>query len=189
MNPAARLKAVIDILDRIGTSRIPMDLTVGDYMRNRRYIGSKDRADIVERVYAIARHQARLGWALEQAGAPDNPRMRALADLLVLDQRKEVEYFYDGSKYGPEPLTDEEKAFIPKLAAVDLSQAPETVRLEIPSDYEASLRGYFGDAFTTEMAAMLEGANLDLRVNTVSKTREEVKESLLKDSVDTTELP
>jgi 16S rRNA (cytosine967-C5)-methyltransferase len=189
MNPAARLKAVIDILDRIGTSRIPMDLTVGDYMRNRRYIGSKDRADIVERVYTIARYQARLGWALEQAGAPDNARMRALALLLVLEKRKEIEHFYDGSRYGPEVLTDDEKTFIPKLAAVDLAQAPETVRLEVPSNYEPSLRAYFGDEFAVEMAAMLEGANLDLRVNTVSKTREEVKESLLKDSVDTTELP
>lgn len=189
MNPAARIKAVIDILDRISTSRIPMDLTVGDYMRNRRYIGSKDRADIVERVYKIARHQARLGWALEQVGAPDNSRTRALALLTLLEGKPEVEHFYDGSQYGAAPLSDDEKALIPKLLNVDLAEAPELVALEIPKEYEASLRGYFGDSFAAEMGAMLEGANLDLRVNTVSKTREEVQTSLAKDSVDTTELP
>ena len=189
MTPAARLKAVIDVLERIATSRIPMDLTVGDYMRNRRYIGSKDRAAIVERVYTIARHQARLGWALEQVGAPDTPRTRALALLTVLEGKPEIEHLFDGSQYGAEPLTDDEKALIPKLLAVDLTQAPELVSLEIPAMYEKSLRGYFGADFAAEMGAMLEGANLDLRVNTVSKTREEVHASLGKDSVDTTELP
>ncbi len=189
MNPAARLKAVLDILDRIAASRIPMDLTVGDYMRSRRYIGAKDRAEIVDRVYKMARHKARLDWALEQAGAPDTMRMRTMAALLTLDKKKEIEYFYDGSQYGPEPLSEEEKSFIPKFAEIDLEQAPENVRLEIPADYEASLRGYFGDKFAEEMTAMLEGANLDLRVNTISKTREEVKASLEKDSVLTDESP
>ena len=44
MTPAARLQAVLEILERIAVSPIPMDLTVGDYMRHRRYIGAKDRA-------------------------------------------------------------------------------------------------------------------------------------------------
>ncbi len=189
MTPAARIKAVLDILDRIASSRIPMDLTVGDYMRNRRYIGSKDRAEIVERVYAIARHRARLGWALEQAGAPDTTRTRVMALLLVLEQKAGVDRFFDGSQYGPEPLTEDELALIPKLQAIDLAAAPESVALEIPAMYEQSLRGYFGNDFAAEMTAMLDGANLDLRVNTVQKTREDVAASLEKDSVANAELP
>ena len=33
-----------------------MDRPIGDYMRNRRYIGSKDRAYIAETTYAVMRH-------------------------------------------------------------------------------------------------------------------------------------
>jgi len=187
MNPAARLKAVLDIQDRINASRIPMDLTVGDYMRNRRYIGAKDRAEIVDRVYKIARHRARLGWVLEQVGAEDLVRNRALAQLVTLEGKKEIEHFFDGSQYGPEPLTDEEKALVPKLIEVDLSKAPENILLEIPANYEPSLRAYFGADFNAEMTAMLEGATLDLRVNTIQKTREEVQASLAKDAVLTDE--
>lgn len=183
MNPAARIKAVLDIQDRINSSRIPMDLTVGDYMRNRRYIGAKDRAEIVERIYTLARHRARLGWALEQAGAEDTVLNRVLALLCTLERREKIDYFFDGSQYGPEPLNDDQLALAPKLHAVDMAAAPENVRLEIPEAFENSLRGYFGSEFAPEMAAMLEGATLDLRVNTVQKTREDVQASLEKDAV------
>lgn len=183
MNPAARIKAVLDIQERINSSRIPMDLTVGDYMRNRRYIGAKDRAEIVERVYTMARHRARLGWALEQVGAEDTVLNRVLAVLTTLERKEKIDHFFDGSQYGPEPLTEEQAALGLKLLHVDIATAPENVRLEIPAEYEASLRGYFGSDFEKEMGAMLEGATLDLRVNTIQKTREDVQASLTKDAV------
>ena len=59
------------MLEKIYASKIPMEATRGDYMRNRRYIGSKDRADIVERLYNIMRSWARVGWHLEQSGIAD----------------------------------------------------------------------------------------------------------------------
>lgn len=183
MTPAARIKAVLDIQERINSSRIPMDLTVGDYMRNRRYIGSKDRAEIVERVYTMARHRARLGWALEQAGAEDTVRHRVIALLSTLERKEKIDHFFDGSQYGPQPLTEEETALAAKLRDVDPAQAPESVRLEVPPAYEDKLRAYFAGDFAREMAAMLEGATLDLRVNTVQKDRDEVRASLEKDGV------
>ena len=51
MRPASHIQAVIEIYERIAAAKIPMDAIVGDYMRQRRYIGSKDRADIAERTY------------------------------------------------------------------------------------------------------------------------------------------
>lgn len=189
MTPAARLQAVLEILERIAVSPIPMDLTVGDYMRHRRYIGAKDRAEIVERVYTIARHKARLGWALDQVGADDTPRTRALTLLLILEKRKEIAHYFDGGQYSPEALSDTETALVESLRAVDLAQAPEAVRLECPPDYEAPLRAYFGADFAAEMSAMLEGATLDLRVNTVQKTREDVQKSLRDDAVETEASP
>ena len=46
-----------------------MDNIVRDYMASRRFIGSKDRADIVERVYRVKRAEARLGWWIGQGEA------------------------------------------------------------------------------------------------------------------------
>ena len=85
MRQAARLNAVLEIQTKTAESRIPMDGTVGDYMRYRRYIGSKDRADIAERVYAMVRTKARLGWWLEKLNAADTPRTRLIAHLMLVE--------------------------------------------------------------------------------------------------------
>ena len=49
MKPASRIQAGIEIAERISSARVPMDAAVGDYMRGRRYIGSKDRGEIASR--------------------------------------------------------------------------------------------------------------------------------------------
>ena len=55
MRPAARVASAIDLLSRINAGRIPMDNTIRDFMAARRFIGSKDRTAIVERVYRVMR--------------------------------------------------------------------------------------------------------------------------------------
>ncbi|HEY8191485.1 MAG TPA: RsmB/NOP family class I SAM-dependent RNA methyltransferase [Alphaproteobacteria bacterium] len=184
MNPSARVKATIDVLEKINASKIPMDATIGDYMRNRRYIGSKDRADIVERLYNIMRSWARVGWHLEQAGIADTPRTRVLSWLQLGEGRTQVdaEKMFDGSHYGPAPLAEGEYL---ALKSRDLNDPamPEAVRVECPPQHEQTLRDYFGSDFIPEMQVFLGGASLDLRVNTRVSDREAVRESLQKDSV------
>jgi len=189
LKPQARIQAVIDILEILAQRNLPMDLIVGDYMRTRRYIGSKDRSNIAERLYDMARHQARLGWHLQQAALPDTPRSRALAWLSVYEgaDKKRIKDIFDGSKYAPEPLGKEE------LAALDAFDAkadmPEAIACECPPQYEEQLRSIFGDNFKEEMAAMLQPATLDLRVNTFLTTVEEAQQSLAKDGVKTQRTP
>lgn len=184
MNPSARVKATIDVLEKINASKIPMDATIGDYMRNRRYIGSKDRADIVERLYGIMRAWARLGWHLQQAGAADTPRTRVVVWLQLGEGRTqaEAEKMFDGSHYGPAPLVEGE--FI-TLKSRDLNDPamPEAVRVECPPQHEQALRDYFGSDFASEMEVFMNGAPLDLRVNTRVSDRETVRDSLQKDGV------
>jgi 16S rRNA (cytosine967-C5)-methyltransferase len=185
MNHAARLKTVIDILKRIEESRVPMDSTIGDFMRTRRFIGAKDRANIVERVYAIIRAQARLDWWMQRLQAPPYPRYRALLWLALGEQHKDPESLFDGSQYGAEVLSDVGKTIL--IAAtgqpLDHPDMPEAVRVECPTVHEAALRQQFGADFAKEMEAMLHGASLDLRVNTKHITRENAQGSLAKDGV------
>lgn len=191
MTPSARLQATIELLERISSSRIPMDGTMGDYLRHRRYIGSTDRAEIAERTYQVMRAHARLSWWLAKAGAQDTPRTRALA-WVILGERGDPAALFDASKYGPMVLNDEEQALAAALDGNKLDEAPdmpEAVRVECPPEHEAALRERFGDDFAVEMAAMLNGAPLDLRVNTGKVDRKTLQDSLAKDRVQTDETP
>ena len=111
MKPASRIQATIELLERISqNTRIPMDSVVGDYMRNRRYIGSKDRNEIAERVYNMARTHARIGWWLDKTGCEDTARNRVLVWLAFGENidKKRVQDLFDGSKYAPDALDDKE---------------------------------------------------------------------------------
>ncbi|MCC7304700.1 MAG: RsmB/NOP family class I SAM-dependent RNA methyltransferase [Alphaproteobacteria bacterium] len=191
MKPSARIQACIDILEAVHRSRIPMDGTVGDYMRGRRYIGSKDRAAIVEKVYSIVRHFARLGWHLARTGASDTPRNFVIAYLALYEDMWEqrIADLFDGDKFAPEKLTEDERTLIKNLLSEKDAIPPETVRVECPPEHEQKLRAYFGKDFAAEMEAMIPPAVLDLRVNTFLIEREKAKASLKKDGVETTDTP
>lgn len=189
MKPQARIQATIDVLEKLETSRIPMDSVVGDYMRHRRYIGSKDRADIAEWVYKIARAHARLGWWLERAGAADTARSRVIACLALVEgaDQKRFKSLFDGSKYAPEPLDETEQVLTGTLTGqtFEHKDMPLSVRVECPVLYEEKLRSCFGDAFEDEMRAMIPGAALDMRVNTILCTREKARDYLEAAGVET----
>lgn len=193
MKPSARIQASIEILEKIGTGKIPMDATIGDYMRFRRYIGSKDRAEIVERVYGAERARARISWHLAETGRDDTPRARIIAWLALGEEidEKRFDDLFDGGKYAPEHLTGDERGFIQALAARTLNppDMPVAARTECPALYETSLREYFGENFEAEMEAMIRSATLDLRVNTFLLAREQAQASLAKDGVETLPTP
>lgn len=170
-----------------------MDSRIGDYMRARRYIGAKDRKEIVERVYDIARHQARIGWWLERRGLEDTPRHRVIAWLALgegLDEKRFADLF-DGSKYAPAPIDEEEHAFIRSVLGKSLLHADmkDAVQAECPSLFVDTLHKRFEKDFMVEMQAMLEPAPLDLRVNSFQISREDAARSLAKDGVETTPTP
>jgi len=194
MQQSARINAVLELSDKIGSSRIPMDGTVGDYMRHRRYIGSKDRADIVERLYSMTRAYARITWHLDQVTKNElTPRLYMIA-WLVLGENKSaerVQELFNGTQYSPDPLTDDEITVLNALIGRTLNDAaqPDDVRSETPPAYAESLRAYFGADFEKEMAAMVSGATLDLRVNVKMIERDNVLSSLGKDRIKTEPTP
>lgn len=198
MKPASRIQATIDVLEKIAdNTRVPMDSVIGDYMRVRRYIGSKDRSEVAERVYHMARATARLGWWLHKVGAEDTPRNRVIAWLALGENGGEgIEYartkdLFDGSKYAPAELNDTEQKTFAGLVGQNLDHPdmPDAARVECPALYEEKLRSLFGADFATEMAAMLEPATLDLRVNTFLADQQKVMNYLEADGVKTTETP
>lgn len=193
MKPQARIQTTIEILELLKPAKIPMDLMIGDYMRSRRYIGSKDRAFVAEKLYDMTRAQGRIGWWLERMKAEDTPRNRALFHLALMEgaNEKRIDDLCDGSKYSPEPLTDEEKTWLQKLAGekFEHDDMPISVKTECPPEYAEKLQNYFGKDFEPEMNAMMQPATLDLRVNTFLIERENTQKSLEKDGVQSKPTP
>jgi 16S rRNA (cytosine967-C5)-methyltransferase len=189
MTPAARVQTNIQLLETLDKSRVPMDLTLGDFMRFRKYIGSKDRAEIVERCYNIARARARIEWWLEHKKITNDSRLTIIL-WLVLGEKCSLErlhQLFDGSKYGPHELSEDEIALISDLEGQDLDNdtMPEQILYECPERYYETLKAYFGKNFSSEMKAFLTGATLDLRVNIKKSPIEKVQNYLEADGVQT----
>lgn len=178
MTPSARLQATIDLLDAIQSTGRPADGVVSTWLRQRRYIGSKDRAEITGRVYQLLRHYARLGWWIERAQAMDTPRARAIASVMLLDDQpvETIETLFDGERYSPGKLLDDEYTLARSLSRkkVDDPAMPEWVRSELPEWAAAPLRRAFGEDFDREVMALLDAASVDLRVNEARAERDEV---------------
>ncbi|HRJ61886.1 MAG TPA: RsmB/NOP family class I SAM-dependent RNA methyltransferase [Azospirillaceae bacterium] len=187
MTPAARLQAAIDLLQEIEATPRPADAVMSLYFRNRRFIGSKDRAAVAELCYAIMRRHARLTWWLEKVGAEPTPRTRVIANSILAEGRPAADQakLYDGGKFAPPPWSADERRFAAELDAHTLEHPdmPEAVRCECPEWAEGPLRAALGDRFAVETQAMLEAAPLDLRINTVKTDRETALAALTREGI------
>lgn len=184
MTPAARLQAVIDLLTEIDTTPRPADAVMSAFFRARRYIGAKDRNAVAETVYAILRRHARLGWWLEREGVAATPRARLIANAILAEGKRAatVDELFSGGKFAPAALDADERKLVKALDThtLDHPAMPECVRVECPPWAEAPLRGALGERFGVEMAALLDAAPLDLRVNPVKASRDSAKAALEK---------
>jgi 16S rRNA (cytosine967-C5)-methyltransferase len=146
MTPAARVQAAIELLDTVITSArakgAPADRIIADYFRTRRYAGSKDRRAVRDLVYR----------AIRLCGPV--PASGRAAMLAVARTDEALATLFDGSPHGPAPRGEGEEAAGTGLA---------------PKWLAAALRasGLGG----REIAALLDRAPLDVRVNALKADR------------------
>lgn len=132
MREAARVQAAIEILDRVIEAArhngAAADTIIADWIRGHRYAGSKDKRAIRDHVYA----------AIRAFGDMPPDGRTAMGSLLGPGSE-----LFDGSPYGPAPLTDGEAGWAK-------SRLPQWLATLVPED---------------EHEALLERAPLDLRIN------------------------
>lgn len=185
MTPAARIQAVIELLGEVIEVPRPADTVASLYFRARRYIGSKDRAAINTRFYRSMREYIRLGWWVEKCGFEKTPRNLVIA-ALIFDREHtpdSLPMMFSGERYAPDELVESEYNLAKALEGrnIDDSDVPLRERNECPEWAFEPLQQALGDRFETEMQAMLSAAPLDLRVNTIKATREDVLKRLQKE--------
>ena len=183
MTPAARLQASIEISQEIAAGTRPADAIVADWLRDRRFVGSKDRRHLSQAVYDRLRRRARLTWWCQRAELPQGEftleRSLALAELVIVAREKAgaVAQLCSGQRFGPEALTPRERRALESLEGAPLAhrEQPDWVQAECPE----WLWPRFGPGAAGRLAALAEAAPLDLRVNLLKAARPEAIKALV----------
>ena len=176
MTPGARLQAAIDLLHDIHAGNSPADRVTAAFFRGRRYIGAKDRREVLDRTYAVLRRRAALDWWIWKAGQEpkDRDRARLIASLALLDgwNAERIGGCFDDGPYHPKPLDEAERRILKTAQGkeIESKEQPAAIRNEYPEWMEDLLRARFGDRLEAEMRAAIDAATTDLRVNTLKAT-------------------
>lgn len=164
MQLSAKYQAVLEIMQKIWQDQYPADNIIKEYLRNRKYIGSKDRKFITNTVWDIIRHRSRLEFETECC----EPRMLLLAYL----KNEDLDIVADGSEYGLAAISPEERQ---KLKKLNDCTYPDHIEKECP-------KWLFEKIDNPALAAALNTtASADIRANFIS--REEAKNKLQKEGL------
>ena len=164
MQISAKYQAVLEIMQKVWQDQYPADNIIREYMRNRKYIGSKDRKFITNTVWDIIRHRSRLEF---DCGCCE-PRMLLLTYL----KDDDFDIVADGSQYGLQEVSKEEKQ---KLQNLNNEVYPEYIEKECPK----WLYEKINDAAL--VSSLNTVATADIRANFIS--REDAKEKLQKEGL------
>ncbi len=139
MTPAARAQAAIELIDAIAAAAreggAAADNLIARYFKTRRYAGSTDRRAVRDLVFR----------AIRRSGTPPPSGRAALLGLAA--EEPSLRALFDGTPHGPSPIGDTE-------TAAEASPAPEWLLAQFDPLIDGG-----------ELAALLERAPLDLRIN------------------------
>ncbi|MCI5050059.1 MAG: RsmB/NOP family class I SAM-dependent RNA methyltransferase [Rickettsiales bacterium] len=176
MRQESRISAAIEILELIHekwaeNSMAPADAILSDYFRQRRYMGSKDRAFVSEMIYFILRFGGSLEWWLEQAEARNNPRQIVIAALVLHYRytRDLMNEMFSGNEHAPPTLNNSEFRMIDFFSEHQLMHEamPTWAKHNIADWHAPMLKRAFGQEVAEQISALNKEATLDLRVNTI----------------------
>lgn len=192
MKQGARLQAVIDLLTETQQLRatgrvIPADALLANYTRTRRYIGSKDRAAIAELFYAVLRHQRCLSWWVERLGTPASAKMLTLFAALYYggESVETLARYAREDQHAYPALTADEKQALANISGGNICHDDMDIadRYSVPDWIATRLQTQYPEDHEALFASLLEQAPLDLRVNTLKASRQQVLQALAKEGI------
>lgn len=152
MTPQARMQAAIEVVDAvIAAARCrgaPADRIFSEWFRSRRFAGSGDRRAVREMVYAAIR------------ACGEIPETGRAAMVLLARRDQALATLFDGSRHAPEPILPSEPSAQPGFA---------------PKWAEQLLRESGLD--DAGLAALLDRAPLDIRINTLKAALADLPEA------------
>jgi 16S rRNA (cytosine967-C5)-methyltransferase len=146
----------------------PADTTLSRYFKDHPRLGSRERGAVAEGIYAILRNKS---FFTDFAEAGQSPTMRRLTILGLAEA-------VGADSLGG--LTEEETEFLTRVMEIDRNLMPPQMRSNLPKWLYDKFVAQYGEAETLALAhALNQPAPLDLRVNSIKATRDEVVKGLL----------
>jgi 16S rRNA (cytosine967-C5)-methyltransferase len=160
--PPAILGNAEEVLREILRFTAPADVTLSRYFKDHPRLGGRERGAVAEAVYSVLRNKS---FFTDFAGAGKGPMRR----LTLLGMAEAVGAESLGG------LTEEETEFLKRVSEIDRKLLSPLMRSNMPQWLFDKLVAQFGEQETLELAAVLNTpAPLDLRVNSIKATRDDV---------------
>lgn len=141
----------------------PADVLMSLYFREARHLGPRERTIIAEAIYYTMRHLSMITWRMAPVCPAKAPRLTGLLTLCL-------QYGMDSI---PDAILGKEKEPLKNMLRPKNSEAPKDIQSEVPRWlYDKAVVQYTDHKALFE--AMQQGAPLDLRVNTLKATPQEV---------------
>jgi 16S rRNA (cytosine967-C5)-methyltransferase len=161
--PPAILANTEEVLREILRFTAPADTTLSRYFKDHPRLGSRERGAVAEGIYAILRNKS---FFTDFAEAGQSPTMRRLTILGLAEA-------VGADSLGG--LTEEETEFLGRIAQIDRTLMPAQMQSNLPKWLFDKFVAQYGEAETLQLAhALNQPAPLDLRVNSIKATRDEV---------------
>lgn len=169
MQTGARYQAVLELITDIFKDEQPADGIINEYLRSRKYIGSKDRRFITETTWQIIRNRRKLEFDSQSV----EPRK-----ILLFFAKDKLSEILDGSPYGLAPLSSQEQKL---LSAENEQPYPAAVEAECPDWLFAKINDM------EFCKALNQPAEADFRAN--GHSREEVIARLESEGISAAPMP
>jgi len=166
--------ALADVLSGTG----PADAKLGAFFRQHRDLGTKDRAFVAESVYGVLRRKSLLAYLADG----EDPR-KLLVAWLVRVQGMSLRDL-------DEVLNKQQKEWVPEIKAKRTDAISKAMQADLPEWLWQSLEAQYGEADALAIArSMHQPAALDLRVNLIKASREDVIAKFASEHTEVTPTP
>ncbi|MCH9798943.1 MAG: RsmB/NOP family class I SAM-dependent RNA methyltransferase [Betaproteobacteria bacterium] len=176
MTPNLLRQAAMLLNDMLNFDK-PADAKMSEFFRNNRDLGNKERAFIAESVYGVIRRFRFLSTlTANDENDPDDARKLILAWLLRVQGRSLRDL--------DDMLTEQQKEWAIAIKAKSTEYFPIAVQADVRDWLWEKLVSQYGEEQAlTICRSMFDQATLDLRVNTIKGTPEEVLAKMIAENI------
>lgn len=173
MRLGGRIAAAIEVIEDMTQRRRPVADALKDWGLAHRFAGSGDRAAIGNLVYDVLRQRRSLAHRM----GGEDPRLLVIGAFLLSAGMAPDEFAaaLEGDRFAP-VLPD--RAALQHFLNAGLDDAPAAIAADVPDWLAGPLERSLGADWIKEARALSERPPLDIRVNTLKATRDEVEVEL-----------
>lgn len=189
MKEPGRIQATLQILQEFSKEQKPMDFVLHNYLKTRRYIGSKDRQYITTLVYALLRNKLTYEWWVTRyiedtfELSPIYWANLVCVHLLITQNLSShgIQEIFTGEQYAPPTLDQNSKAMIKEVWQ---KKPKQLIHQDMPSHIQLNTPSWIFEKFQSmsnyleELTALSHTAPTDIRINTLKSDMKTVEELL-----------